>query len=88
MKMSSYEYKSFGDESIHLAIENINITVNKGEHLVILGHNGSGKSTLAKMMNGLLLPTSGGCICKWYEHKRRKTYLEYKGNCRYGISKS
>ncbi|NMB07879.1 MAG: energy-coupling factor transporter ATPase [Tissierellia bacterium] len=59
MKNVSYEYKSFGDESIHLAIENINITVNKGEHLVILGHNGSGKSTLAKMMNGLLLPTSG-----------------------------
>ena len=55
----SYEYKSFSDEKIHMAIKDINIEVNKGEHLVILGHNGSGKSTLAKMMNGLLLPSSG-----------------------------
>lgn len=59
VKNVSYEYKSFSDEKIHLAIKDINIDVNKGEHLVILGHNGSGKSTLAKMMNGLLLPSSG-----------------------------
>ena len=59
IKNVSYEYKSFSDEKIHLAIKDINIDVNKGEHLVILGHNGSGKSTLAKMMNGLLLPSSG-----------------------------
>ncbi len=59
VKNVSYEYNSFSDEKIHLAIKDINIDVNKGEHLVILGHNGSGKSTLAKMMNGLLLPSSG-----------------------------
>lgn len=56
---ATYEYKSFGEENISLAIKDINISVKKGEHLVILGHNGSGKSTLAKMMNGLLLPTTG-----------------------------
>lgn len=59
IKNVSYEYKSYMDESTHFAVKDVSITVNKGEHLVILGHNGSGKSTLAKMMNGLLLPTKG-----------------------------
>lgn len=59
MENVKYEYKSIGEGSQLMAINNINIAVKKGEHLVILGHNGSGKSTLAKLMNGLLLPTEG-----------------------------
>ena len=54
-----YEYRSLIDEDMQKAINNINIEVKTGEFLVILGHNGSGKSTLAKLMNGLLMPTSG-----------------------------
>lgn len=54
-----YEYTSIGEDSQLTAIKDINISIKKGEHLVILGHNGSGKSTLAKLMNGLLLPTEG-----------------------------
>ncbi|MDR2558014.1 MAG: energy-coupling factor transporter ATPase [Oscillospiraceae bacterium] len=41
------------------ALRGINLTVQKGEFLAILGHNGSGKSTLAKHFNGILLPTRG-----------------------------
>ena len=59
MENVKYEYKSMGEGNQLMAIDNINIAVKKGEHLVILGHNGSGKSTLAKLMNGLLLPTEG-----------------------------
>ncbi len=55
----TFEYNSLGGDNRLLAIKDINISVEKGEHLVILGHNGSGKSTLAKLMNGLLLPTKG-----------------------------
>lgn len=55
----TFEYNSLGGDNRLLAIKDINISVKKGEHLVILGHNGSGKSTLAKLMNGLLLPTKG-----------------------------
>ncbi len=55
----TYKYGTTGEESQLIAVNNINLTVKKGEYLVILGHNGSGKSTLAKMMNGLLLPTDG-----------------------------
>ncbi len=42
-----------------LALSNINISINRGEFLAILGHNGSGKSTLAKHFNALLLPSAG-----------------------------
>lgn len=41
------------------AIENINLTINKGEFIGIIGHTGSGKSTLVQHMNGLINPTSG-----------------------------
>ena len=41
------------------ALDNIDLTVNEGEFVAILGRNGSRKSTLAKHMNGLLLPGDG-----------------------------
>ncbi len=41
------------------AIQQLNLTIEKGSFTVILGHNGSGKSTLAKLMNGMLKPDSG-----------------------------
>lgn len=55
----TFEYKSYIDDSIQTAVKSVNLNINKGEFLCILGHNGSGKSTIAKMMNGLLLPTEG-----------------------------
>lgn len=41
------------------AIENIDLKIEAGQFIAILGHNGSGKSTLAKHINALLQPTSG-----------------------------
>lgn len=40
-------------------LKDINLNVNKGEFIAVLGHNGSGKSTLAKLLNVLYLPSSG-----------------------------
>ncbi|NLC02896.1 MAG: energy-coupling factor transporter ATPase [Tissierellia bacterium] len=60
----TYEYKSLIDDSIQTAVKNLSLDVIKGEFLVIIGHNGSGKSTLAKMMNGLLMPSSGEVFVK------------------------
>lgn len=42
-----------------VALRGVNLQIEKGRYLVIIGHNGSGKSTLAKHLNGLLLPTRG-----------------------------
>jgi energy-coupling factor transport system ATP-binding protein len=41
------------------AIEDINVTVNSGEMMAVIGHTGSGKSTFIQHLNGLLKPTSG-----------------------------
>ena len=58
-----FEYKKLDDagevESVHTAVDNVNLEVNKGEFIAILGHNGSGKSTLAKHINAILLPSEG-----------------------------
>lgn len=40
-------------------LKDINLSIESGSFVVILGHNGSGKSTLAKQFNGVLRPTSG-----------------------------
>lgn len=54
-----FKYTSHEDGIEKYAINGVNLTVNKGEFLVVLGHNGSGKSTLAKHMNALLIPSDG-----------------------------
>ena len=40
-------------------IKNLNLEIEKGSFVAVLGHNGSGKSTIAKLMNGILVPQSG-----------------------------
>ena len=43
----------------HLALNDVNLTVHKGETVGIIGTNGSGKSTILKIITGVLSPTSG-----------------------------
>ena len=50
---------SYAYDSSVLALDHINLQVNPGEVLAILGSNGSGKSTLLKMLDGLYFPSSG-----------------------------
>ena len=46
-------------EGITRAVDGVNIDIQPGEFVAVLGHNGSGKSTLAKHLNALLYPTEG-----------------------------
>lgn len=52
-----FEYKSENENKI--ALNGVNIEIQKGEFVAILGHNGSGKSTVAKHFNAILLPSGG-----------------------------
>ena len=47
------------DEDDMQAVDGVNLNVQKGTFVAVLGHNGSGKSTLAKLINALYLPTRG-----------------------------
>lgn len=49
-------YKSFGEKTI---LDNINLKLDGGKIIGLLGRNGTGKSTLIKLINDLLTPTSG-----------------------------
>lgn len=58
-----YDYKFHDEEGnvvgAYRAIDELNLEIEAGQFIAILGHNGSGKSTLAKHMNAILTPTGG-----------------------------
>ncbi len=58
-----YDYMKYGEEGqepeVNRAIDQVDLDVEEGQFIAILGHNGSGKSTLAKHINALLVPTEG-----------------------------
>ncbi len=68
------------------AVANLNMTLESGKIIGLLGPNGSGKTTLIKMINGLLVPTSGQVLVEGMEpgpeskklvsYLPERTYLE------------
>lgn len=60
MPVINVEEVSFSYENNeNYVIDDLNLQINKGDYLCVIGHNGSGKSTLAKLMNVLYFPTKG-----------------------------
>ena len=45
------------------ALQNVNLTVAKGEFVALIGHSGCGKSTLLNLLAGLTTPTNGSLLC-------------------------
>ena len=58
-KELTYAYPAEEDQTPVLALNGVDVAIEKGTFVVVLGHNGSGKSTLAKTFNGVLLPAGG-----------------------------
>lgn len=63
-----------------LILKDLNLNIESGDFVAILGHNGSGKSTLAKLLNGLLQPTSGDVIVDGLNTKNEETIWQLRSN--------
>jgi len=49
------------------ALDGVDLTIEAGEHIALVGANGSGKSTLLKMLDGLVFPSAGTCMAFGHE---------------------
>ena len=61
--------KSYNKGSVK-AVDNLNLTVNRGEIFGFLGPNGAGKTTTIKMIVGLLNPDSGSISIKGFDNRK------------------
>ncbi len=72
-KNLTYKYGA-GTPFEKTAVEDVSLSIGKGEFVGVIGHTGSGKSTLIQMLNGLLRPTSGQVLLDgqdiWQEPKK------------------
>jgi len=59
-----YAYRSTDEGEVPVVLDGINLQIEKGTFVAILGHNGSGKTTLAKHFNAILLPMGGRVYIK------------------------
>ena len=69
----TYVY-SPGSPFARTAVDHVNLSIEEGEFVGVIGHTGSGKSTLIQQLNGLLRPTSGKILLHgkdiWAEPKK------------------
>lgn len=69
-------FKTKNEEKI--AVDNINLKVEKGEKVAFIGPNGAGKSTTIKMLTGILSPTKGRIVVLGYTPLKERKKLSYK----------
>ena len=68
----AFEQVSFSYAGERDALEDIDLVVDDGEFLGVIGHTGSGKSTLVQLMNALLVPTAGRVLVDGMDTRERK----------------
>ena len=74
----AFEQVSFSYDDEHDALQNIDLVVEDGEFLGVIGHTGSGKSTLVQLMNALLVPTAGCVLVDGLDTRERKLRREVR----------
>lgn len=72
---------SFGYDDDKDVIKNINLHIDEGEYVTVLGHNGSGKSTLVKLINGLIMPKSGVVTVDGFDTKDQEHLWDVRRCC-------
>ena len=70
----AYEQERFSYDGERDALEDIDLVVDDGEFLGVIGHTGSGKSTLVQLMNALLVPTAGRVLVDGMDTRARKSH--------------
>ena len=82
-----HQYITYGEKEEETqtinAVNGVDMSVEKGEFIAILGHNGSGKSSLAKHINGLLQPTSGSVCLKGMDTRDHEKLLKIRQSALY-----
>jgi len=61
-----------------VSLSNLNINIDNGDFVAVIGANGSGKSTFAKHLNGLLLPSKGDVYVDNYNTKEKEKVWEIR----------
>lgn len=74
LKNCTYQYP----DSAEAALRDVNLEIEQGSFVAILGHNGSGKSTLAKLMNAILLPDAGQVLVSGMDTADEKHLLDIR----------
>lgn len=74
----AFEQVSFSYDDEHDALQKIDLVVEDGEFLGVIGHTGSGKSTLVQLMNALLVPTAGCVLVDGLDTRERKLRREVR----------
>ncbi len=69
--MIALEKVSFSYPSGPMVLQNVELTIENGEFIAIMGENGAGKTTLAKHLNGLLKPTTGRVLVDGEDTRKR-----------------
>lgn len=69
-----FSYSEESDEVLH----GVDLDIEKGSFVALLGHNGCGKSTMAKLFNGMLVPTSGTVTVDGIDTAVEETQLDVR----------
>lgn len=77
----SYAYLSNDESEGHFALIGLNLDINKGDFVAVLGHNGSGKSTLGKLMNAQIFPTTGDIWIDDLNTRDENLIWDVRGKC-------
>lgn len=80
IKVENLYYKYKKQNKNNFILNDINLEINSGEFISIIGNNGEGKSTLVKLLSGILPPTTGNIYINDLDTKSKKDFINIRKN--------